>query len=102
MNKTELINAVAEQNSGLAKGAVTNVVNSLFDTIQTQVAAGEDVTLIGFGTFVCKERNARNGVNPATGEKIKIAKKKVPAFKPGKAFKDKVANGRKKRAKKGA
>ena len=89
MNKTELINSVAEA-SGLTKKDATKAVESVFDTIQSTLANGEKVQLIGFGNFEVRERAARKGRNPQSGEEIDIAASKVPAFKAGKALKDAV------------
>lgn len=66
------------------------VVNGVFDEIKAAVAAGDSVQLVGFGTFEARSRAAKEARNPQTGEKIQIPAKKVPAFKPGKPFKDAV------------
>ncbi|OWZ82693.1 HU family DNA-binding protein [Natranaerobius trueperi] len=92
MNKTELITKVAE-NSGMTKKDTEKVVNEVFDVISDELSKEEKVQLIGFGTFEVRERAAREGRNPSTGEVIKIDATKVPAFKAGKALKDKVKNG---------
>lgn len=89
MNKTELINAVAEQTQ-LSKKDVSKTVDAVFDTISDSLKGGDKVQLIGFGNFEVRERAARKGRNPQTGEEIEIAASKVPAFKPGKALKDTV------------
>ncbi|MFJ7933442.1 HU family DNA-binding protein [Sporosarcina sp. NPDC096371] len=89
MNKTELINSVAEA-AGLTKKDATKAVEAVFDTIQSTLAKGEKVQLIGFGNFEVRERAARKGRNPQSGEEIDIAASKVPAFKAGKALKDAV------------
>lgn len=89
MNKTELINSVAEAAS-LTKKDATKAVEAVFDTIQSTLADGEKVQLIGFGNFEVRERAARKGRNPQSGEEIQIAASKVPAFKAGKALKDAV------------
>ncbi|MBE7067500.1 MAG: HU family DNA-binding protein [Ruminococcaceae bacterium] len=89
MNKTELIAKVAE-NAGISKKSATAAVNATFDAITEAIAAGDKVQLAGFGTFETRERAARDGKNPLTGEAIKIAACKVPAFKAGKALKDAV------------
>ncbi|KWZ79482.1 DNA-binding protein HU-beta [Heyndrickxia coagulans] len=89
MNKTDLINAVAEATE-LSKKDTTKAVDAIFDTIQNALANGDKVQLIGFGNFEVRERAARKGRNPQTGEEIDIAASKVPAFKPGKALKDAV------------
>ncbi len=89
VNKSELINAVAES-AGLSKKDATSAVEAVFDTIQTALAEEEKVQIIGFGTFEVRERAARKGRNPQTGKEIDIAASKVPAFKAGKALKDAV------------
>ncbi|MFY2250354.1 HU family DNA-binding protein [Priestia megaterium] len=89
MNKTELINAVAEA-SELSKKDATKAVDAVFDTILAALKAEDKVQLIGFGNFEVRERAARKGRNPQTGEEIEIPASKVPAFKPGKALKDAV------------
>ena len=88
MNKAELIEAVAKNTCTKAEGAAA--VNTVFDTIAKALKKGDSVTLVGFGTFSVKKRKARIGRNPQTGKEIKIAAKKVPAFKPGKELKDTV------------
>ncbi|CRK83931.1 MULTISPECIES: HU family DNA-binding protein [Neobacillus] len=89
MNKTELINAVAET-SELSKKDATKAVDAVFDAILDALKNGDKVQLIGFGNFEVRERAARKGRNPQTGEEIEIGASKVPAFKPGKALKDAV------------
>lgn len=90
MNKSELIDAVAAK-TDLSKAAAGRAVEAVLDAVVETVAKGGSVAVIGFGTFEARKRAARNGKNPKTGEAIKIAATTVPAFKPGKAFKDKVA-----------
>ena len=90
MNKSELINAVVEK-TDVNKKDVEKAVSALFDTIVEQVANGDDIRIVGFGTFECRERKERTGSNPRSNEKITIPASKVPAFKAGKAFKDAVA-----------
>jgi len=89
MNKTELINAVAEKSS-LSKKDATSAVDAVFESITESLQNANKVQLIGFGNFEVRERAARKGRNPQTGEEIDIAASKVPAFKPGKALKDAV------------
>lgn len=89
MNKSELVAAIAEK-TGATKKDAENIMSATFDVIAETLAKGDKVSLIGFGNFEVRERAAREGKNPRTGEKIKIAACKVPAFKPGKALKDKV------------
>ena len=89
MNKTELIDAVAE-GADISKAAATRAVDTMLDSISKSLANGDQVTLVGFGTFSVKERAARTGRNPRTGEPIDIPAAKVPGFKAGKALKDAV------------
>lgn len=89
MNKTELIAAVANA-AEISKKDAEKAVAATFDTIVNAIAEGDKVQLVGFGTFEQRQRNARTGVDPRTGNKIEIAASKVPAFKAGKAFKDAV------------
>ena len=88
MNKGELIKAVAGE--GLSKKDAAVAVDAVFDAIGDALAKGDSVSLIGFGTFSVKERAAREGRNPRTGETVKIAASKNPVFKAGKALKVKV------------
>lgn len=88
MNKAELIEAVAKVTC--TKAEAGNAVNAVLDTISKALKKGDSVTLVGFGTFSVKKRKARIGRNPQTGKEIKIAAKKVPAFKPGKELKETV------------
>ena len=90
MNKTELINVVAEK-AALSKKDSEAAVTAALDAITAALADGDEVRLVGFGTFEVKKREARMGRNPKTKEPIPIAASKVPTFKPGKAFKDAVA-----------
>ena len=89
MNKTELINAVAEK-ATLSKKDSEAAVTAALDAISAALAEGDEVRLVGFGTFEVKERAARPGVNPRTKEPITIAASKSVTFKPGKALKDAV------------
>jgi len=89
MNKEELVQEVAKKAKLTQKDAAA-VVNSLMDTVQTTVAKGKKVTLVGFGTFESRKRAARTGRNPQTGKEIKISAKTVPAFSAGKKFKELV------------
>lgn len=90
MNKSELINAVAEK-AALSKKDSEAAVTAALDAITAALADGDEVRLVGFGTFEVKKREARIGRNPKTKEEIQIPATKVPAFKPGKALKDIVA-----------
>lgn len=89
MNKTELIDAVAE-GADISKAAATRAVDTMLNSISKSLANGDQVTLVGFGTFSVKDRAARTGRNPRTGEPINIPAAKVPGFKAGKALKDAV------------
>ena len=89
MNKTDLIHKVAEKTNSTKKDAEAHV-NAILDVIEETLAAGDEVQLIGFGTFESRERAERTGRNPQTGEEITIPAGKVPAFKAGKALKDAV------------
>ena len=90
MKKSELIEAVAAKTE-LTKAAAGRAVEMVLDTIAETVAKGDTVSVIGFGSFEARKRAARTGKNPQTGEVLKIAATTVPAFKAGKAFKDRVA-----------
>lgn len=87
MNKTELVGQVAGE-TGMTKKDVEKVVAAFFDTVEGALKEGDKVQLIGFGTFEVRDRQARKGRNPQTGEEINIPATRVPAFKPGKAIKD--------------
>ena len=89
MNKTELVNAIAAK-TGLSKKDSDAALAATVEAITEALKAGDKVALIGFGTFEVRERSARTGKNPATGETIQIAACKAPAFKAGKALKDAV------------
>jgi len=89
MNKTELINAIAAA-EGLEKKKAEQAVNAVFAGVQEALAKGEKLQIVGFGTFEVRERPAKQGRNPKTGEVIEIAASKSPAFKAGKALKDAV------------
>ena len=90
-NKAELADRVAKKTQ-LTKKDVSAAVDALFETIQEALQAGEKVQVIGFGNFEVRERAARKGRNPQSGEEIQIEASKVPAFKAGKALKDAVKN----------
>ncbi|MGM0877786.1 MAG: HU family DNA-binding protein [Bacillota bacterium] len=89
MNKTELVNAVTEK-AELSKKDAAKAVEAVFETISKTLAAEEKIQLIGFGTFEVRERAARTGRNPQTGEEMQIPASKVSAFKPGKELKEAV------------
>jgi DNA-binding protein HU-beta len=99
MNKSELIAALAEK-SDFSKKDAEKALNAFVDVISGSLAKGDKVQLIGFGTFDVKKRPARVARNPRTGAEIKIAASKAPAFKAGKALKDKVNTPAKKKGKK--
>lgn len=89
MNRQELLEKVAKESGlELTKKDSELFLNTTLDVIKKAVKKGEDVSLIGFGTFTKVRRKARIGINPATGEKLKIKAKNVPKFRPGKAWKD--------------
>ena len=90
MTMAEFIAAVAEM-AGMTKKDTEAAVSAVIDTITDSLAKGEKIQLVGFGTFEVRERAAREGINPQTKKKIKIAATKVPAFKAGRALKDAVA-----------
>ena len=87
MNKAELVAAVAAK-AELSKKDAERAVDAVVESIQDALGKGDKVALVGFGTFEVKERAARKGRNPQTGEEIDIAATKVPVFKAGKGFKD--------------
>lgn len=89
MNKTELAEAVAST-ANLSKADGARAVDAVIDAIQGALCKGDTVSLVGFGTFQVKQRNARSGRNPRTGETIQIPASKVPSFKAGKGLKDAV------------
>jgi DNA-binding protein HU-beta len=89
MNKTELIDAVA-QSADISKAAATRAVDTVIEQITATLTKGEQVVLVGFGTFAVKDRAARKGRNPQTGQPIDIPAAKIPGFKAGKALKDAV------------
>ena len=90
MNKTDLVDYIAE-NAELTKADSAKALTAFLEAVKQSLAQGEDVTLIGFGTFTVAERKAREGRNPRTGKKIKIKASKVPKFRPGKGLKDAVS-----------
>ncbi|GAB4351868.1 MAG: HU family DNA-binding protein [Cyanobacteria bacterium] len=90
MNKGELVDKVAEK-AQVTKKQADLVLSAALDSIVDAVSAGDKVTLVGFGSFESRERKAREGRNPKTGDKMQIPATRVPAFSAGKLFKDKVA-----------
>ena len=89
LNKQELVANVAEQAS-LTKKDAEKAVNAVFEAIKSALSEGDRIQLIGFGTFEVKDRKARKGRNPQSGEEIDIPASKTPVFKAGKALKDSV------------
>lgn len=90
MNRKELLETILKNKelSHLTKKDADLFINNMLETIKKTVRKGDDVSLVGFGTFTKVKRAARTGVNPATGEKIKIKAKVLPKFRPGKAWKE--------------
>ena len=91
MNKSDLIEAIAEK-SGLSKADATRALNAFTESVGEAMERGDDVVLVGFGTFLVKDRPAREGRNPKTGEPLKIAASKSPSFRAGKSLKELVNN----------
>ncbi|MDX5299390.1 MAG: HU family DNA-binding protein [Gammaproteobacteria bacterium] len=89
MNKSELIDAIAAS-ADISKAAAGRALDGMINAITDSLKNGDQVTLIGFGTFLVKERAERTGRNPQTGAELKIPSSKVPGFKAGKALKDAV------------
>ncbi|WP_186435659.1 nucleoid-associated protein HU-beta [Xenorhabdus innexi] len=89
MNKSQLIDKIAAD-VNISKAAAGRVVDAFISSVSGSLKVGDDVVLVGFGTFTVRERAARTGRNPQTGKEIKIAAAKVPAFRAGKGLKDAV------------
>ena len=89
MNKSELIDSIAE-NSGLSKADSGRALDAVIASVSGALKDNDQVTIVGFGTFLVRQRAARVGRNPQTVAEIQIAAANVPAFKPGKALKDAV------------
>jgi len=89
MNKSDFVDAVA-QNADISKATATKAVDAMVDVISDALKRGQQVSLVGFGTFLTRDREARQGRNPRTGETIFIKASRVPAFKAGKGLKDAV------------
>ncbi|MGO2132373.1 MAG: HU family DNA-binding protein [Halomonas sp.] len=89
MNKSELIEAIAAS-ADIPKAAAARALDAMTDAVADSLKKGDNVSLVGFGTFSVKDRAARTGRNPQTGEPIQISAAKVPSFKAGKALKDAV------------
>lgn len=90
MNKAELISSVAEK-AEMTKRDAEKAVNAVFAVIEEALSQGEKVQLVGFGTFEVRDRAARMGRNPQTGEEIRIAATRVPAFRAGKVLRDAIS-----------
>lgn len=90
MNKGDFVDAVANK-LGSTKTDASDAIDAIFDVITKQLVEGGEVNVAGFGIFRAKQRKARQGVNPRTGEKIQIPAKMVPKFRPSKTLKDAVA-----------
>ncbi len=90
MNKTELVAKVAEQ-ANMTKKDTERFVNTFISVVEDALSSGDTVALLGFGTFLSRERPAREGRNPRTGEAIQIPASKVPVFRPGRGFKGSVS-----------
>ncbi len=93
MNKTELIGKVAEK-AGMTKKDTEKIVNTFIDVVQGTLGKGDTVAILGFGTFLSRERPAREGRNPRTGEAIQIPASRVPVFRPGRGLKGSVVGDR--------
>ncbi|WP_244866176.1 nucleoid-associated protein HU-beta [Photorhabdus heterorhabditis] len=89
VNKSQLIDKIAAD-SNISKAAAGRVVDAFISSVTGALKDGDDVALVGFGTFAVRERSARTGRNPQTGKELKIAAARVPAFRPGKSLKDAV------------
>jgi DNA-binding protein HU-beta len=89
MNKGQLVDSIAES-ADISKAAAARAVDAFVATVTESLVSGENVSLIGFGSFTVKERAARTGRNPRTGDEIQIAAAKVPGFKAGKSLKDAI------------
>ncbi|MBD3618406.1 MAG: HU family DNA-binding protein [Gammaproteobacteria bacterium] len=89
MNKSELIDAIAS-NANLSKADAGRALDGFIEAVTTAMKGDDQVTIVGFGTFLVRSRDARTGRNPRTGESIQIPASKVPSFKAGKALKDAV------------
>ena len=87
MNKADLIGAIAEK-ADLSKADASRAVEAFTEVVENALKSGDSVSLVGFGTFTVRDRAARTGRNPRTGQTIQIQASKSPAFKPGKQFKD--------------
>ena len=93
MSKSEIAGRVADR-IGLSRSAAGDAVDAVFEAVGEALANGEEVRIVGFGTFGTRNRPARTGRNPRTGESLPIAASTAPVFKPGKALKDAVNDGK--------
>ncbi len=93
VSKADLVDQIAATTK-LSKKAVKETVDSLLETMSSEISSGSKVTLTGFGTFELRQRKSRTGVKPGTTEKIEIPASQYPAFKAGKSLKDRVASRR--------
>ncbi|KLN45638.1 transcriptional regulator HU subunit alpha, partial [Providencia rettgeri] len=89
MNKSQLVDKIAAD-ANISKAAAGRALDAIIGSVTDSLKGGDDVALVGFGTFTVRERAARTGRNPQTGKEIKIAAAKVPAFRAGKGLKDAV------------
>ncbi|MEE9322092.1 MAG: HU family DNA-binding protein [Granulosicoccus sp.] len=89
MNKGEFVDSVAAK-ADMSKAEATAAVDAVLDSVSDALQKGEQITLVGFGTFLVRKREARTGRNPRTGEPLQIKASNVPSFKAGKALKDAV------------
>ena len=89
MTKAEVVTSLMDK-TGISRKQAIDAVEIFLDSIKSALMQGEKVSLVGFGTFHIKEKNARNGRNPRTGEQIQIPAKRVPVFKPGKSFREEI------------
>ncbi len=93
MTKAEVVERVGQQ-TGISRQQAYDAVEIFLESIREAIQRGEKVSLVGFGAFFVKEKNARRGRNPRTGQNISIPRKYVPIFKPGKAFREAAANSK--------
>ena len=89
LNKNDVISVLAER-ADVSKNTATHVLDAFMDLVKTTLSDGDKITLVGFGTFAVRQREARTGRNPQSGETIEIPAKNIPGFKPGKTLKDAV------------
>lgn len=91
MNKGEVVDVIA-QKTNVTKKQADAIVTAMVATIVEAVSTGDKISLVGFGNFEVRNRQAREGRNPKTGEKMQITASRVPAFAPGKAFKERITD----------